>query len=1010
METEDIAYPLMPCPESTHPGNETWEENQETSKKDSNNEEDGDYVEVEDIPQSELPPFEVEDLPQPEPPPAGDTKDERVLCIDLHRKTGEHDTVLRVDQKRALHGVMCEQTDCTPTLIDPIVERIFGFLPKDTHVYEDQYLCETSLFMAALLGCNTNVSVLGGSAQALNALFYLVGYLTKNPVKPNVWTTCVAAALQSAQKHESVAEDKDTPARNAKFILQKVLNRLNALAEMSDTQLSMLLLNFTSFKCSHRFSFCFRLPALEAQLAVRDNDSTINAADSADGSDVDGTERADESDVDGTDSADGLDVDVTDSADGLDVDVTDSADGSDVDGTESADGLDVDVTDSDDGLDVDGTESDDGSDLDVKDSADGSDFDGTDSADGSDVDVTDSADVLDVDATESVDGSGLDVTDSDDGLDGDVTDSDDGFDIDVSESVDGLNVDVTDSDDGLDVDATDSADGSDNDDESDVGDGDNDGELTADTGVSDDERNFDDVPKFPARGNIIFRTKDDKAIALSQHDLYRYRVRDWNASLPESDGMSDLVWWCVNGRGCNHPSWRRYQQQKGLHDFNLMEYVRHIVVVEMPDQLPSSGQCQYYFFSDDCPIKDSHIQKLHSKHLIAAVSGKPPQLPGKIPRRKSSETQTTFKKRMLVWRLKADLYGQSMGALLVPWDRRGDCNVHTYEDFMRVVDKWDQDVKILRSDRQWRNWIFRDRDMDDEIDNYPDADVFPDPRSAARLSLTRNLGVNMRVSPTMRKIANRWRYQNSDRFEDYEEYHECHGGDDNKKSELDANNALAISALLETMNRGTSKISGLDAESSSHLCELTSQISALYPGRPSTTDNEDSADLEPVDLPTHISSHVDLNWFKNSRTIDIHWAKSTLKELLRRKPVDPVSSDSHDRSSTSDGDDTDLCHGLSDDQEKAFQHAIKCFDDNETLRMFVHGGPGTGKSFLAEKIMVAAVRRGLVSRFTALSGAAATVNGGTTIHYIARLPKFCSWGRPPDANSVKLIHERSRGT
>ena len=885
METEDIAYPLKSCPESTHPGNKTWEENQETSKKDSNNEEDGDYVEVEDIPQSELPPFEVEDLPQPEPPPAGDTKDERVLCIDVHRKTGEHDTVLRVDQKRALHGVMCEQIDCTPTLIDPIVERIFGFLPKDTHVYEDQYLCETSLFMAALLGCNTNVSVLGGSAQALNALFYLVGYLTKNPVKPNVWTTCVAAALQSAQKHESVAEDRDTPARNAKFILQKVLNRLNALAEMNDTQLSMLLLNFTSFKCSHRFSFCFRLPALEAQLAVRDNDSV------------------------------------------------DSADGSDVDGTDSADGSDVDVTDSDDGLDGDGTEIDDGLDVDVSDSADGSDVDGTGSTDGSD-----------------------------------------------------------------------------NDDGSDVGDGDNDGELTAGTGDSDDERNSDDVPKFPARGNIIFRTKDDKAIALSQHDLYRYRVRDWNASLPECDGMSDLVWWCVNGRGCNHPSWRRYQQQKGLHDFNLMEYVRHIVVVEMPEQLPSSGQCQYYFFSDECPIKDSHIQKLHSKHLIAAVSGKPPKLPGKIPRRKSSETQTTFEKRMLGWRLKADLYGQSMGALLVPWDRRGDCNVHTYEDFMRVVDKWDQDVKILRSDRQWRNWVFRDRDTDDEIDNYPDSDVFPDPRSAARLILTRNLGVNMRVSPTMRKIANRWRYQNSDRFEDYEDYHECHGGDDNKKSELDANNALAISALLETMNRGTSKVSGLDAESSSHLCELTSQISVLYPGRPSTTDNEDSADLEPVDLPTHISSHVDLNWFKNSRTMDIHWAKSTLKELLRRKPVDPGSSDSHDRSSASDGDDTDLCHGLSDDQEKAFQHAIKCFDDNETLRMFVHGGPGTGKSFLAEKIMVAAVRRGLVSRFTALSGAAATVNGGTTIHYIARLPKFCSWGRPPDANSVKLIHERSRGT
>ena len=54
--------------------------------------------------------------------------------------------------------------------------------------------------------------------------------------------------------------------------------------------------------------------------------------------------------------------------------------------------------------------------------------------------------------------------------------------------------------------------------------------------------------------------------------------------------------------------------------------------------------------------------------------------------------------------------------------------------------------------------------------------------------------------------------------------------------------------------------------------------------------------------------------------------------------------------------------------------------------------------------------RGLQSRFTALSGAAATINDGTTIHYVAKLKRFCSWGRAPQPNDVKDMLQRSRGT
>ena len=149
------------------------------------------------------------------------------------------------------------------------------------------------------------------------------------------------------------------------------------------------------------------------------------------------------------------------------------------------------------------------------------------------------------------------------------------------------------------------------------------------------------------RGNIIFRTDDGKAVALQQHHLYRYRVFNWDAILDEQNKeMSDLAWWCEHVRNCSVPlpRWRRYQQQKGLHDFNLTEYVAHIEIVKMPEELPKTGPCQYYYFAKECPIWKSHIQKLCCKHSIAAVSGKPPRWPGPQPVKKVKQTKAQFDK------------------------------------------------------------------------------------------------------------------------------------------------------------------------------------------------------------------------------------------------------------------------------------------------------------------------------------------------------------------------------
>ena len=68
-----------------------------------------------------------------------------------------------------------------------------------------------------------------------------------------------------------------------------------------------------------------------------------------------------------------------------------------------------------------------------------------------------------------------------------------------------------------------------------------------------------------------------------------------------------------------------------------------------------------------------------------------------------------------------------------------------------------------------------------------------------------------------------------------------------------------------------------------------------------------------------------------------------------------------------------------------FDHAVEKFQKNEQLLLFVHGPPGTGKTLLANRIMKAANRLGIGSKFAACTGAAASINGGCTLHYLANL-------------------------
>ena len=970
---------------------ETEEELSTKTDKD-NPDGDDDVVENESSKRTEFDKLRVRNLDKPEPPPEEGTRDDRVLYLDLRRKCGIQPSELRNDVENVVRDTLTDRLCSQVVLVSRVHHRVMSFLchPEDGHyTYSDQYLCETAPILAALLGCNTNVSPLGGNVQAINALFYLTGYLSKNPVKPTSWVMCIIAALKSTCRWESVAEDAGTASRNAKFFLQKVLNRLNALAEITDTQAAMLLLGFKSFQCSHRFGFCFHRQALEAQVQLYNAKRTEKTLTSDDDSDPD-------SDGTHTSSSDDNTNDDNSESDGTDTSSVNDHGKSESDGTESSSIDDVtNRSDDDSDSDSDGTDT---SSSDDNTNDDSSESDGTETSSANDHGKSES------DGTES--SSIEDVTKrSDDDCDPDTDGTD------ISSSDDNTN------DDNSELDGTYPSSGndhgkseSDGTESSSIGDVTNDTtseeeHVTTGTGKDNRSRSENVNEKCPVpSGNMIYRDRDDVAFALSQHHHHLHRVRDWKVTLPKCENGShtnDLAWWYQHARDTNNPTWRSYQRNKGLHDFTLTEYVRHIDVVEMPDSLPTSGPVRYYLFSRKHPICDSHVQKLRSKHLITVLSGRPPRHPGPIPQDRSVKSGMSYDKRLLAWKLKADCYGRTMGSIFSPWDKHGDCGVHSYEDFQHLEQEWTNKLGQLQVERGWRQFITRDRSLDDGEVVYPPPELFPDPRFAARRQHAHNLGVNLRVPKLMKSIANKWRYQHSDRFDNPKEY-DFLNNDNGDMSNEDKENALAIASLLETFSdKQRGSVTGVGVDTADHLDRMTKQVERLYGVTTCVTPNITKV---------YRDRGLDPDWYRKSLTGNFRWAKETFKELMTRTPdiITPVVTDGCTTSGTRIEDyDDSLREQMSSDKVPAFDEAIACFDSNKPLRMFVHGGPGTGKSFLAECIMKAASARGLVSRFTALSGAAATINEGTTLHYATGMTQRTKWGSDPSANQIKQIRERN---
>lgn len=116
-------------------------------------------------------------------------------------------------------------------------DRINTIFPK-----RNGLIVEYNEIITGLLGCNTNVSILGSDEQAKCTLLYLLKYVTKPSIAITHSLSLISHARRTIEKHPSVAEDTGTERRTAMHFLNRVVNKISGTVEISASFASLAIL------------------------------------------------------------------------------------------------------------------------------------------------------------------------------------------------------------------------------------------------------------------------------------------------------------------------------------------------------------------------------------------------------------------------------------------------------------------------------------------------------------------------------------------------------------------------------------------------------------------------------------------------------------------------------------------------------------------------------------------------------------------------------------------------
>ena len=460
-----------------------------------------------------------------------------------------------------------------------------------------------------------------------------------------------------------------------------------------------------------------------------------------------------------------------------------------------------------------------------------------------------------------------------------------------------------------------------------------------------------------------------EAHAICQHQLYRHRVANWDME-PVDPGCTDAN---IEDMYKTNDQWKKQalvEQQCGLKNFSLLQFGMHITVKKMPPKGKLGAKNTRVFrLNKACPLHKSHYLHLNKKDKIPILAGRTRPCPPSHHKPKRGQA----KRR---WQARANQFARYMGAILFPWDRNGDCGVHN----------WDQlQVKVCQLKRSHH-----------ERGNHATRDLFID---AFHLQYLNQVATNIRCKEEVQKGSHEWYSEFAQRFtrESARAFSRVNESDPHVKL------ATTIQEIQDLVNQATAAqaiaATTTDAaKAKEFLSDMKDEMDKLYADSDKKMIETNSNARKQRKYWRATTGHYNKRWVDNRRA-QLH-KDETMSEPIRdpkplgtqrQLPATAVKKLKQIRKRLE----------INADWIRVFDHVTKTWFSGQQLLLFVHGGPGTGKTALAKAIVQVATIFNIEHRFSATSGVAGLLNNGTTIHHLLAQPGELT-GSKPNVTKIRL--------
>ena len=505
-----------------------------------------------------------------------------------------------------------------------------------------------------------------------------------------------------------------------------------------------------------------------------------------------------------------------------------------------------------------------------------------------------------------------------------------------------------------------------------IGDADTTGkqEFADTTGKQEFESELRSFYEWMGNKRTMYVSHDGEAHAISQHELYMHRVENWDMTYTgPPDFTDDRV---TRKFETSRNAWKtqaRIEQQCGLKDLSLLQFVIHIMV----KKIPSSGEINalnthVFRFNKQCPLYGSHYLQLRRKPCVPILAGKtrPPPPGHDKPAHGNARRQ---------WESRANQFARYMGTIIFPWNRIGDCGVHNWNQFQQKV----MLLKESHHDREssWKRNLYRD---------------------AFHLQYLNNVASNMRCAEKVQRMSHTWGSEFAQRF--------SRDTTNWSKDPTNVDQTCEIASTIEDIR------SLLDQAAAKQMIDdAASDASKTTQFLENMSENMDDLYYESDSIRRKIKPDLteSTQWRRNVRKYTKTWADKERSALNKDQELSVPIRDTNTMgkrrhlSATATRKLNEIRSELDVNKEwlRVFDHVIKTWCNGQQLLLFIHGGPGTGKTTLAKAIMKAASIFSLEHRFAATSGIAGLLNGGTTIHHLLVQNGELSSSKP-NVNKIRL--------